>query len=119
MTLLNALNVRAPPSVWEQCDTFRAITAGRKARSAALFVGGIAGSSRDRTRLPRSWCQPSSLSNRWLSRSLNARRVDHLGEHVQELLDHKDATSEQSWHTNRSYHWELPLARGPLIDYPC
>ena len=64
ITLQNSLNVFAPRPVLEHCDTFRTITAGRNDRSPALFVGGIEGSSKNRTRLPRSWCQPNSLSNR-------------------------------------------------------
>jgi hypothetical protein len=42
----------------------RAITAGRRARATRWFVGSNRGSSKNRTRVPRSWCQPSSWSRR-------------------------------------------------------
>ena len=64
---------RSPRAFLVHCDTFRAITAGRNARSARLFVGSIAGSSRNRTSEPASWHRPSSLSSRWLSRSDSRR----------------------------------------------
>ena len=55
------------------CDTFRAITAGRNARSTQLFVGSIDGSSKNRSSDPASSHRPNSLSNRWLSRSDSRR----------------------------------------------
>ncbi len=39
MTLINAARAFAPRSFFEQCDTFRAMTAPLDARSARLFVG--------------------------------------------------------------------------------
>jgi hypothetical protein len=38
----------------EQCDTLRAMTAGRKALSARLFVGSLRGSVKKRSTWPRS-----------------------------------------------------------------
>ena len=46
-------------TLFEQCDTFRAITAGRSARSARLLVGSILGSSRKRSR-----CCPGRRASR-------------------------------------------------------
>jgi hypothetical protein len=46
MTLLKADKAAAPRSFFEHWDTLRAMTAGRKARSAALLVGStVVGSS--------------------------------------------------------------------------
>jgi hypothetical protein len=54
MTLLKAAKAAAPSPFFEQCETLRAITAGRKARPAALLVGlTLIGSWRKRSRLPR------------------------------------------------------------------
>ena len=61
ITLVNALNASAPSSFFEQCDTLRAITAPRSARSARLLVGSIPTPSGKHSRLPRSSCQPSSF----------------------------------------------------------
>ena len=38
-TLVKASKAWVPRSVFEHCDTLRAITMGRSARSAPLFVG--------------------------------------------------------------------------------
>ena len=51
ITLVKAENASAPPTFFEQCDTFRAITAPRSALSARLLVGSMLGSSRKRSRL--------------------------------------------------------------------
>ena len=69
ITLVKAEKASAPPTFFEQCDTFRAITAPRSALSARLLVGSMLGSSRKRSRLPRSWCQPSSFCSLQLSAS--------------------------------------------------
>src|SRR2546425_4679528 len=73
MTLVNAAKVWAPRAFLEHCDTLRAITAGRSALSARLLVGSMRGSSRKRSRLPRSLCHPNSLSSRRLSGSVSGR----------------------------------------------
>src|ERR1017187_195730 len=43
ITVVKAANASAPRCVLEHCETLRAITAGRSARSARLLVGSIAG----------------------------------------------------------------------------
>ena len=61
-TLVQASKAAVPRAVFVQCDTFRAITAGREARSARLFVGSIDGSSRNRSSEPSSWHRPKEPS---------------------------------------------------------
>src|ERR1017187_6323849 len=43
ITVVKAANASAPRCVLEHCETLRAITAGRSARSARLLVGSTAG----------------------------------------------------------------------------
>ena len=73
MMLVNAEKALAPWGFLEHWDTFRAITAGRSARSARLLVGSMLGSLRKRNRLPRSLCQPSSFCSLRLSGSFRGR----------------------------------------------
>ena len=72
-TLVHASNARVPRAFFVHCDTFRAITAGRSARSARLFVGSTDGSSRNRTSDPASEQRPRPSSSRWLSGSFSGR----------------------------------------------
>ena len=58
-----------------ECDTFLAITAPRRARSARLLVGSMPTPSRKRSRFPRSSCQPSSFCSLQLSRSDSGRSL--------------------------------------------
>ena len=53
-TLLNTSKACAPAAVFEHCDTFRAITAGRSARAARLLVGSTGGACKNRRKCPRS-----------------------------------------------------------------
>jgi hypothetical protein len=53
-TLVNAVKACAPLPVFEQCETLRAITAGCSTLSARLLVGSTRGSTKKRSRLPRS-----------------------------------------------------------------
>ena len=81
MMLVNAEKALAPWGFLEHWDTFRAITAGRSARSARLLVGSMLGSLRKRNRLPRSLCQPSSFCSLRLSGSFRGRSremISHL-----------------------------------------
>ncbi|WP_250847123.1 hypothetical protein [Aquisphaera insulae] len=64
MTLVRASKARVSVAAFVRCDTFRAITAGRKARSARSFVGSIDGPSRNRCSDPSAWYRPSPTSNR-------------------------------------------------------
>jgi hypothetical protein len=62
-TLVNASKALAPRSFREQCETLRAMTAGRRSRSARLLVGSTPSSVRnDRTRA-RSCCAPIPSSS--------------------------------------------------------
>ena len=71
----------APPTFFEQCDTFRAITAPRSALSARLLVGSMLGSSRLRTAIvARDALTMVQLSSRMprivgVSRAATARQV--------------------------------------------
>ena len=63
ITLVNASKARAPATFREQCETLRAITAGRRSRSARLLVGSRPSSFRNRSRRPRSCCRPTPSSS--------------------------------------------------------
>ena len=45
---------------FEQCETLRAMTAGRRSRSARLLVGSTPSSRRNRNTFPRSCCAPTT-----------------------------------------------------------
>ena len=53
-TLVKASKALAPFGFFEQWETLRAITAGRRSRSARLLVGSTPCSLRKRSRLPRN-----------------------------------------------------------------
>ena len=58
MMLVNAEKAFAPWGFLDHWYTFRAITAGRSARSARLLVGSMLGSERRRNRCPGHWANP-------------------------------------------------------------
>jgi hypothetical protein len=58
ITVLKVANASAPRWFLEHCETLRAMTAGRSARSARLLGGSMAGLNGNRTTLPRSSCPP-------------------------------------------------------------
>jgi hypothetical protein len=65
-TLVQASKAAVPRAVFVQCDTSRAITAGRGGRSAQLFGGSIDGSPRNRSsscRNVHSQKTPTQLSS--------------------------------------------------------
>src|ERR1051325_2060652 len=65
ITVVKAANAWAPRLVLEHCETLRAITAGRSARSARLLVGSMAGLWRNRNTWPRSCCKPMTSRRHW------------------------------------------------------
>ena len=69
ITLVNVLKASAPTSFLEQCDAGLAITTTRSTRPARSFVDSGAGTSRNRSRYPRAFCQPVSVCSLQLSRS--------------------------------------------------
>src|ERR1017187_8256231 len=73
MTLVNPAKASAPRSFLEPWESWRTITAGRRARSHRLLVGSMAGSCRNSSTLPRSCCRPIPSSSRWLSSSFSMR----------------------------------------------
>ena len=64
-TLVKTAKASAPRLFFEQCETLRAITAGRSARSARLLVGSTAGLCRKLSTRPRSCCQPIPSNSPW------------------------------------------------------